>query len=201
MLTTNPAPNPIVTVGKARFGNEPAVRAHRRTVRAREPCPRAGDGVCAQGDSPPGSASASSTRPPSTRRTAPAPRAPAASGLNQRCRSLLKSAQTLGGAGPHRRARGRAMRARRRGRRYAADPGVPLPADRPPDRRRRDRPRRQRQEGAVPRPLGHANVVAKVTGAGNRDVLVTERGASFGYNTLVSDIRALPILAARPARR
>ena len=40
-----------------------------------------------------------------------------------------------------------------------------------------------------------ANVVAKVTGAGNRNVLVTERGASFGYNTLVSDMRALPILA------
>ena len=40
-----------------------------------------------------------------------------------------------------------------------------------------------------------ANVVAKITGAGNRNVLVTERGASFGYNTLVSDMRALPILA------
>jgi 2-dehydro-3-deoxyphosphooctonate aldolase (KDO 8-P synthase) len=39
------------------------------------------------------------------------------------------------------------------------------------------------------------NVVAKVTGAGNENVLVTERGASFGYNTLVSDMRALPILA------
>jgi 2-dehydro-3-deoxyphosphooctonate aldolase (KDO 8-P synthase) len=39
------------------------------------------------------------------------------------------------------------------------------------------------------------HVVAKVTGAGNRNVLVTERGASFGYNTLVSDMRALPILA------
>jgi 2-dehydro-3-deoxyphosphooctonate aldolase (KDO 8-P synthase) len=34
-----------------------------------------------------------------------------------------------------------------------------------------------------------------LTGAGNRNVLVTERGASFGYNTLVSDMRALPILA------
>ena len=45
------------------------------------------------------------------------------------------------------------------------------------------------------------NVVAKITGAGNRNVLVTERGASFGYNTLVSDMRALPILARRPARR
>jgi 2-dehydro-3-deoxyphosphooctonate aldolase (KDO 8-P synthase) len=40
-----------------------------------------------------------------------------------------------------------------------------------------------------------ANVVAKITGAGNPNVLVTERGASFGYNTLVSDMRALPILA------
>src|SRR6202041_1473193 len=39
------------------------------------------------------------------------------------------------------------------------------------------------------------NVVEKITGAGNPNVLVTERGVSFGYNTLVSDMRALPILA------
>ena len=39
------------------------------------------------------------------------------------------------------------------------------------------------------------HVVAKITAAGNPNVLVTERGASFGYNTLVSDMRALPILA------
>ena len=39
------------------------------------------------------------------------------------------------------------------------------------------------------------NVVEKITGAGNRNVLVTERGVSFGYNTLVSDMRALPVLA------
>jgi 2-dehydro-3-deoxyphosphooctonate aldolase (KDO 8-P synthase) len=39
-------------------------------------------------------------------------------------------------------------------------------------------------------------VVAKVTGAGNPNVLACERGASFGYNTLVSDMRALPVLAA-----
>jgi 2-dehydro-3-deoxyphosphooctonate aldolase (KDO 8-P synthase) len=37
--------------------------------------------------------------------------------------------------------------------------------------------------------------VAKITGSGNPNVLVTERGASFGYNTLVSDMRALPIMA------
>jgi 2-dehydro-3-deoxyphosphooctonate aldolase (KDO 8-P synthase) len=40
-----------------------------------------------------------------------------------------------------------------------------------------------------------ANVAAKITSAGNKNVLVTERGASFGYNTLVSDMRALPIMA------
>jgi 2-dehydro-3-deoxyphosphooctonate aldolase (KDO 8-P synthase) len=40
-----------------------------------------------------------------------------------------------------------------------------------------------------------ANVVGKITGGGNPNVLLTERGASFGYNTLVSDMRALPIMA------
>ena len=39
------------------------------------------------------------------------------------------------------------------------------------------------------------NVVAKITGSGNPNVLVTERGASFGYNTLVVDMRALAIMA------
>ena len=39
------------------------------------------------------------------------------------------------------------------------------------------------------------NVVAKITGSGNRNVLVTERGVSFGYNNLVVDMRALPIMA------
>jgi 2-dehydro-3-deoxyphosphooctonate aldolase (KDO 8-P synthase) len=40
-----------------------------------------------------------------------------------------------------------------------------------------------------------ANVVAKVTASGNANVLVTERGTSFGYNTLVVDMRALPQMA------
>jgi 2-dehydro-3-deoxyphosphooctonate aldolase (KDO 8-P synthase) len=51
------------------------------------------------------------------------------------------------------------------------------------------------KKGQFLAPWDMAQVVAKLTGAGNRDVLVTERGASFGYNTLVSDMRALPILA------
>jgi 2-dehydro-3-deoxyphosphooctonate aldolase (KDO 8-P synthase) len=51
------------------------------------------------------------------------------------------------------------------------------------------------KKGQFLAPWDMANVVAKITGAGNPNVLVTERGASFGYNTLVSDMRSLPILA------
>jgi 2-dehydro-3-deoxyphosphooctonate aldolase (KDO 8-P synthase) len=51
------------------------------------------------------------------------------------------------------------------------------------------------KKGQFLAPWDMTNVVAKITGAGNQNVLVTERGASFGYNTLVSDMRALPILA------
>src|SRR5690242_101750 len=51
------------------------------------------------------------------------------------------------------------------------------------------------KKGQFLAPWDMANVVAKITGGGNSNVLVTERGASFGYNTLVSDMRALPILA------
>ena len=55
------------------------------------------------------------------------------------------------------------------------------------------------KKGQFLAPWDMANVVAKITGAGNANVLVTERGASFGYNTLVSDMRALPVLAATGA--
>jgi len=51
------------------------------------------------------------------------------------------------------------------------------------------------KKGQFLAPWDMKNVVAKITGSGNADVLVTERGASFGYNTLVSDMRALPIMA------
>ena len=50
------------------------------------------------------------------------------------------------------------------------------------------------KKGQFLAPWDMANVVDKITGAGNANVLVTERGVSFGYNTLVSDMRALPIL-------
>src|SRR6187431_2041109 len=51
------------------------------------------------------------------------------------------------------------------------------------------------KKGQFLAPWDMRNVVEKITGAGNARVLVTERGASFGYNTQVSDMRALPIMA------
>lgn len=51
------------------------------------------------------------------------------------------------------------------------------------------------KKGQFLAPWDMKNVVTKLTGSGNPQVLLTERGASFGYNTLVSDMRALPIMA------
>jgi 2-dehydro-3-deoxyphosphooctonate aldolase (KDO 8-P synthase) len=51
------------------------------------------------------------------------------------------------------------------------------------------------KKGQFLAPWDMPNVVAKITGSGNPNVLVTERGASFGYNTLVVDMRSLAIMA------
>jgi 2-dehydro-3-deoxyphosphooctonate aldolase (KDO 8-P synthase) len=51
------------------------------------------------------------------------------------------------------------------------------------------------KKGQFLAPWDMKNVLDKVVGSGNPNVLLTERGASFGYNTLVSDMRALPIMA------
>ncbi len=51
------------------------------------------------------------------------------------------------------------------------------------------------KKGQFLAPWDMGNVLDKVTGAGNRNVLATERGTSFGYNTLVSDFRGLPVMA------
>ena len=51
------------------------------------------------------------------------------------------------------------------------------------------------KKGQFLAPWDMPNVVKKITDSGNANVIVTERGASFGYNTLVSDMRALPIMA------
>ena len=40
-----------------------------------------------------------------------------------------------------------------------------------------------------------SNVIKKISDTGNSNILITERGASFGYNTLVSDMRSIPIMA------
>jgi 2-dehydro-3-deoxyphosphooctonate aldolase (KDO 8-P synthase) len=52
------------------------------------------------------------------------------------------------------------------------------------------------KKGQFLAPWDMKNVIDKVTGSGNPNVMVTERGASFGYNTLVTDFRALPIMAS-----
>jgi len=51
------------------------------------------------------------------------------------------------------------------------------------------------KKGQFLAPWDMKNVAAKIVESGNRNILLTERGASFGYNTLVSDMRALPIMA------
>jgi 2-dehydro-3-deoxyphosphooctonate aldolase (KDO 8-P synthase) len=51
------------------------------------------------------------------------------------------------------------------------------------------------KKGQFLAPWDMANVAAKIESTGNRRLLLTERGASFGYNTLVTDFRALPIMA------
>jgi len=51
------------------------------------------------------------------------------------------------------------------------------------------------KKGQFLAPWDMINVTKKIEDSGNKNILVTERGASFGYNTLVSDMRALPIMA------
>ncbi len=51
------------------------------------------------------------------------------------------------------------------------------------------------KKGQFLAPWDMANVAAKIAGTGNQDILLCERGASFGYNSLVSDMRSLPIMA------
>jgi 2-dehydro-3-deoxyphosphooctonate aldolase (KDO 8-P synthase) len=51
------------------------------------------------------------------------------------------------------------------------------------------------KKGQFLAPWDMKNVIAKIAASGNPNVMLTERGASFGYNTLVSDMRALPIMA------
>jgi len=51
------------------------------------------------------------------------------------------------------------------------------------------------KKGQFLAPWDMSNVIKKIEDSGNKNILVTERGASFGYNTLVSDMRSIPIMA------
>ena len=51
------------------------------------------------------------------------------------------------------------------------------------------------KKGQFLAPWDMANVIKKIEESGNKNILITERGASFGYNTLVSDMRSIPIMA------
>ncbi len=51
------------------------------------------------------------------------------------------------------------------------------------------------KKGQFLAPWDMANVIKKIEDSGNKNILITERGASFGYNTLISDMRALPIMS------
>jgi 2-dehydro-3-deoxyphosphooctonate aldolase (KDO 8-P synthase) len=81
-----------------------------------------------------------------------------------------------------------------RGCRRAADSRVSLSSDRSPRRSRENRQDGERQERPVPAPADMRHVIQKITAEGNESVLVTERGVSFGYNNLVVDVRAFPML-------
>ena len=59
----------------------------------------------------------------------------------------------------------------------------------------KDRQNNQCEKGQFLAPWDMANVIKKIEESGNQNILITERGASFGYNTLVSDMRALPIMS------
>ena len=81
------------------------------------------------------------------------------------------------------------------GRRRAADPGLPVPADRPACARP---PRTGRivniKKGQFMAPWDMKGVLEKAASTGNRRVMVTERGFTFGYNNLVVDMRSFPVL-------
>ena len=51
------------------------------------------------------------------------------------------------------------------------------------------------KKGQFLAPWDMSNVIKKIEDSGNKNILITERGASFGYNTLVSDMRSLPIMS------
>ena len=87
------------------------------------------------------------------------------------------------------------MRDRCAGGGRVANSGVPVPSDRSAARGGETGKPINVKKGQFLAPWDMANVAAKIASTGNQNILLCERGASFGYNTLVSDFRALPIMA------
>jgi hypothetical protein len=87
------------------------------------------------------------------------------------------------------------MRAGGAGGRRAADPGLPLPPDRPAAGRGRTGKVVNVKKGQFLAPWDMVNVAPRSPAPAIPTCCCAERGASFGYNTLVSDMRALPIMA------
>ena len=199
--------------GSARRGRDGAVDdlfagaapdAHRRALRHRvvRDVPRAR--ARAARAAPRRAASASSSRPPSTRPTAPRSPRTAARGSTAGLEILRRV-----------KAGGRACRcsptstmpeqarAGRRGRRRPADPGLPLPADRPRSSPRpRPASRSTSRRGSSWPPSRHAaRGRASTARPAAARCSVTERGSSFGYHNLVVDMRSLVAHARAPAPR
>jgi len=65
-----------------------------------------------------------------------------------------------------------------------------VPANGPAAGGRGDRPGREREEGQFLAPDDMRHAVAKIESTGNRQIILTERGASYGYHNLVVDMRA-----------
>ena len=93
-----------------------------------------------------------------------------------------------------RRARALAGGAGRARRRRAAGPRVPLPPDGPRPRLREARAERLGEEGQFLAPKEMRHAVARCREAGQENVLLVERGATFGYGNLVVDMRGLVIM-------
>ena len=112
-------------------------------------------------------------------------------GLAEGLRVLEQVQERHRTAAADRHPRGRSGGTGGRGRRRPSDPGVPVPPDRSAGRRGADGRAVNIKKGQFLAPHDIRHAVAKVTGAGNPNVFVTERGTSFGYNNLVVDMRAL----------
>ena len=153
-IRTEPAPNPVVSVGEVRFGQklplaliagpcqlESRDHAFEMASALKEISQRLGIGLVYK-----------TSFDKANRTSAKSARG---IGLDKSLPIFAELREKFGLPGAHRRARRRAMRAGRRSRRRVANSGVSVPANRSADRRRANRPRRQRQERPVPRAVGH----------------------------------------------